>query len=198
MQYQPKRYSRARPFSVNARRRDRTGLPRTGRTWCRAFRPGRRRVSKALNLYEREHFTRCLQCAICSGSCPTARVVDRYNPRELVLRYILDGDEDVLSEMDTLWCCTTCQVCRERCPHGINISGLLTHMMNLSALKGNIPPVLRSSIMMMIETGRPIQSNSRSERIRGELGLKPLTKPDTKEIREILLDAGLGKILDIQ
>ena len=50
----------------------------------------------------------------------------------------------------------------------------------------------------MTKTGWSIPATERSNRIREELGLKPLKKPDTGEINEILLEAGLGDIVDIQ
>jgi len=155
-------------------------------------------VPDTRDLFKPEQFYPCLQCAICTGSCPAAQVVDKYNPRELILRSMLDGELDKVLETDMVWCCTTCQVCRERCPHGIDVAGLLTHLTNQAAARGNIPKALRGSVMSMIETGRPIPTNSRTERVRKELGLEPLQEPETEEIRQVLLDAGLGEILDIK
>ncbi len=153
-------------------------------------------MCKALDLYDRKEFYRCLQCAICTGSCPAARVVEGYNPREFILRYILDGEQDEVLKKDILWFCTTCQACRERCPHEINVTGLLTHITNLAARRGNLPDSLREQIGLLLETGWSIQATSRADRIRKELGLKPLKRPDTSEISQILREAGLDKILD--
>jgi heterodisulfide reductase subunit C len=154
-------------------------------------------LSKALDLYDREEFYACLQCAICTGSCPSAQVVDGFNPREFILRYMLDGEQDEVLEMDNIWCCTTCQVCQERCPHGIRIMGLLTHIMNRAARRGNLPDCLRQGVELMIKTGWSIPATDRSNRIRQELGLRPLKRPDTGEITEILREAGLDDIVDM-
>ncbi|MBA7535201.1 hypothetical protein ES705_27454 [subsurface metagenome] len=155
-------------------------------------------MSKTLELYDREEFYRCLQCAVCTGSCPAARVIENYNPREIILKYILNREQEVMLKTDIIWCCTTCRICEERCPHGIHINSLLTHIKNLAAKCGNLPDALRQSIMQIAQTGRPIQATPRSERIRLELGLKPLENLEVEEIRKIFLKAGLGEILELK
>jgi len=154
-------------------------------------------VAKALDLYDKEEFYRCLQCAICTGSCPAAQVVDGFNPREIILRYMLYGEQEEVLADEKLWCCTTCHACQERCPHEITISGLLTHIMNLAAKRGNLPRPLKENIKLMAETGWSVKATSHSDRIREQLGLKPLKRPDTEEIRSILCEAGLEEILDL-
>jgi len=154
-------------------------------------------VAKALDLYDKEEFYRCLQCAVCTGSCPAAQVVEGFNPREIILRYMLYGEQEEVLADEKLWCCTTCHACQERCPHEITISGLLTHIMNLAAKGGNLPRPLKENIKLMAETGWSVRATSHSDRIREELGLKPLKRPDTAEIRSILCEAGLEEILDL-
>ncbi|KPJ88131.1 MAG: hypothetical protein AMS17_06485 [Spirochaetes bacterium DG_61] len=153
-------------------------------------------MSRTLDLYDREDYYCCLQCAICTGSCPSAQVVHGFNPREFILRYILNGEQDEVLAMESIWCCTTCQVCQERCPHDIRITGLLIHIMNLAARKGNLPECLRKGIKLLVETGWFVPTTDRSYRVRQGLGLKPLKRPDTQEISEILREAGLDEVVD--
>ncbi|MBN2554157.1 MAG: 4Fe-4S dicluster domain-containing protein [Spirochaetales bacterium] len=154
-------------------------------------------MAKALDLYDKEEFYRCLQCAICTGSCPVAQVIDGFNPREIILRYMLYGEQEEVLADEKIWCCTTCHACQERCPHEITISGLLTHIMNLAARKGNLPRPLKDNIRLMAETGWSVRATSHSDRVREQLGLKPLKRPDTHEIRSILCEAGLEEILEL-
>ena len=154
-------------------------------------------MAKALDLYDKEEFYRCLQCAVCTGSCPTAQVVEGFNPREIILRYMLYGEQEEVLADEKLWCCTTCHACQERCPHEITISGLLTHIMNLAARGGNLPRPLKENIKLMAETGWSVRATSHSDRIREQLGLKPLKRPDTDEIRSILRETGLDEILEL-
>ena len=154
-------------------------------------------MAKALDLYDKEEFYRCLQCAVCTGSCPAAQVVEGFNPREIILRYMLYGEQEEVLADEKLWCCTTCHACQERCPHEITISGLLTHIMNLAAKGGNLPRPLKENIKLMAETGWSVRATSHSDRIREQLKLRPLKHPDTAEIRSILCEAGLEEILDL-
>ena len=154
-------------------------------------------ASRALDLYDREEFYRCLQCAVCTGSCPSAQVVEGYNPRELILRYMLYGEQEEVLVDPKIWACTTCHACQERCPHEIHICGLFTHIMNLAARRGNLPRALRDTIMLMAGTGWSVRATPHTERLRGELGLRPLKRPNAEEIRSILREAGLGEILEI-
>lgn len=154
-------------------------------------------MPKPLELYDKEEFYQCLGCAICTGSCPALRVVDNYySPREIILRYILFGTQEKVLENRNLWCCTTCHTCQARCPHDIRISGLMTHVMNLAAKRGNLPKAMREGMKLMAETGWSVQATPRADRIREELGLKPLEKPKVSDIQEIFEEVGLFEILD--
>ena len=155
-------------------------------------------MAKALDLYDKQEFYACLQCAVCTGSCPAARVVPGYNPREFILRYILYGEQEEVLDNPLIWCCTTCHTCQERCPNGICITGLLTHILNMAAKRGNVPQALIAGVRTMVETGWSIPATPRSDRIRKELGLAPLKQPNHKEIREIFSEAGLDAILEIE
>ena len=140
--------------------------------------------------------THCLQCAVCTGSCPAARVIEGYNPRQILLRHLFQGTEPEAVESDLIWCCTTCHVCEERCPHGISVGELLLRLMNAAAQRGHLPDAIRQTILSVATTGRAIPATPRSERMRAELGLAPLRNCNTAEIRGLLHECGLGNLLD--
>ncbi len=144
--------------------------------------------------YDKKALYKCLQCAICTGSCPVSRVIEGFNPREMVLKYILNDEPEEVLETELIWCCTTCQICSERCPHEIDISGLIIHIMNRAAERRNIPGPLKKQVAQIAGTGRAIAPTPRSKRIRGEMGLKPLKEPDAGEIRKILSATGIADI----
>ena len=103
-------------------------------------------MPEATDQYNKKEIYRCLQCAICTGSCPVSRVIDGFNPREMVLKYILYGEEEEVLENDLIWYCTTCRICSERCPHDIDICGLIIHIMNHSAERRNIPEAIQKQV----------------------------------------------------
>jgi quinone-modifying oxidoreductase subunit QmoC len=70
-----------------------------------------------------ERLRHCLQCGLCSGSCPLSLYMD-YTPRRLMHLSREGFKEEVLSS-HTIWLCTCCYACMVECPKQINI----THMM---------------------------------------------------------------------
>jgi hypothetical protein len=50
----------------------------------------------------------------------------------------------------------------------------------------------------MAGTGWSVRATPHTERLRAQLGLKPLKRPNAEEIRAILREAGLGEILELR
>lgn len=61
----------------------------------------------------------CMQCGMCALTCATRHLMD-YSPRRLfaMIRY---GMKDEVLKAKTPWFCTTCCMCKVRCPRGIPI-----------------------------------------------------------------------------
>jgi len=138
----------------------------------------------------------CLQCAVCTGSCPVARVIDGYNPREIILRCLLYGEDKAVTDADTVWSCLTCHTCEERCPHGISVGDLLIEIMNRAAAEGRLPAAIRQTIANIARTGRAVPVSARCERLRKNLGLEPLRACDTDAVQELFRKCGVDKMLE--
>ena len=65
-----------------------------------------------------EGVLKCVQCGMCTSTCPAARHSD-YNPREIIER-VLEGDETILEE-DNIWNCFYCYTCHSVCPVGNSV-----------------------------------------------------------------------------
>ncbi len=65
----------------------------------------------------------CMQCGVCSGSCPIGTEMD-HGPRKLFMMIRAGMKEDVLSS-NTMWNCTSCYRCVVRCPRGIPVTYIL-------------------------------------------------------------------------
>jgi heterodisulfide reductase subunit D len=61
----------------------------------------------------------CLECGICTASCPISRLSPRYSPRLFVERSLLLPPEEVIEDPD-LWACLTCGTCSSRCPSKVD------------------------------------------------------------------------------
>jgi heterodisulfide reductase subunit D len=59
----------------------------------------------------------CLDCGVCTGSCPVSRVFPEFSPRQIIERALYELEE--LSD-HTIWNCLTCAQCSVRCPADIN------------------------------------------------------------------------------
>ncbi len=70
-----------------------------------------------------ERIRHCLQCGLCSGSCPLSLYMD-YTPRRLMHLSRAGFKEEVLSSL-TIWLCTCCYACMVECPKKINITHLM-------------------------------------------------------------------------
>jgi heterodisulfide reductase subunit D len=59
----------------------------------------------------------CLDCGVCTGSCPVSRIFPEFSPRQIIERALYDLEE--FSD-HTIWNCLTCAQCSVRCPADIN------------------------------------------------------------------------------
>jgi len=75
----------------------------------------------------------CLDCGVCTGSCPVARVSEGFSPRLMVEKALMGKDEDILGDPD-VWSCLTCARCTHRCPADIDYLGF-TRGIRTEALK---------------------------------------------------------------
>ncbi len=59
----------------------------------------------------------CLDCGVCTGSCPVSKVFPDFSPRQIIERSLYELEE--FSDK-TIWSCLTCAQCSVRCPADIN------------------------------------------------------------------------------
>jgi quinone-modifying oxidoreductase subunit QmoC len=70
-----------------------------------------------------EKINECIQCGVCSGSCPTVEWWE-YPPRKIIAMIRAGKREKVLSSSST-FNCVTCYMCTVRCPRGIRPAQLM-------------------------------------------------------------------------
>ena len=84
------------------------------------FRKGE--LAKEVENLSGENLFGCYQCGTCSAGCPYVDEMD-LTPDE-VIRYVILGRDEVLHSK-TIWLCSSCFTCAERCPRDINITRIL-------------------------------------------------------------------------
>jgi quinone-modifying oxidoreductase subunit QmoC len=76
------------------------------------------------NVEEGDWVKMCMQCGVCSGSCPLGPHWE-HPPQELFMMIRANKREEVLSS-SSMWMCTSCYNCLVRCPREVPI----THIMH--------------------------------------------------------------------
>lgn len=109
-----------------------------------------------------ERIRHCLQCGLCSGSCPLSLYMD-YTPRRLMHLSREGFKEEVLGSY-TIWLCTCCYACMVECPKNINITHLMYALKTRAIEEHHYPkhfaiPVLAKEFSQMIlKSGRITES----------------------------------------
>lgn len=85
-----------------------------------------------------EHLLACCSCGTCTATCPIQWWNPAFNPRRL-LRLAALGEREIVLQSPTIWFCSACDQCYERCPQGIRISDLMKALRQI-AIRAGIKP----------------------------------------------------------
>jgi heterodisulfide reductase subunit C len=132
-----------------------------------------------------ETLLKCYQCGTCASSCPVARITTRYNPR-LVIKNALLGNRTEVITKDSIWLCSSCYNCQERCPQGVEIAELIYALRNIAIKEGQVPLAFIEMASNLISEGRVVPISSFSLRRRDTYGLPPLKEVGVKTLTKIL------------
>lgn len=105
-----------------------------------------------------ENICACIQCGICTGSCPTAGEME-YPPRKIIALIRAGMRGEVLSS-SSMWHCLSCYMCTLRCPRDVRPAELAHALKSLASrynyrIKGTrAPAIYHSFVSSMINNGR--------------------------------------------
>ena len=77
----------------------------------------------------------CIQCGMCTGSCPTANNWD-YSPRRVIAMVRAGLREELLSS-NSMWFCASCYTCTVRCPRDIKPADIM-HALEVLAVRSGL------------------------------------------------------------
>ncbi|MGI9310121.1 MAG: 4Fe-4S dicluster domain-containing protein [bacterium] len=89
------------------------------------------------NVEEGDWVKMCMQCGVCSGSCPLGDAW-AHPPQELFMMIRAGQREQVLGS-DSMWMCTSCYNCVVRCPRGLPITHIMHGLANYANRLGLAP-----------------------------------------------------------
>lgn len=105
-----------------------------------------------------ERIRHCLQCGLCSGSCPLSLYMD-YTPRRL-MHLSREGFKEEVLGSTTIWLCTCCYACMTECPKQINITHLM-YALKLRAIEEGRYPKRFPIAVMAREFARMVRNKGR-------------------------------------
>jgi len=127
----------------------------------------------------------CFQCGTCTADCPISRFSEFYRPRRIA-RMVQLGLKDRLLSDDALWLCSTCFTCVDHCPQGVEISGIVRALRNLTVKEKGVMPLVSKELASNILKSGYIFEIPESRRKRREMwGLPPVPKPNLGDVRKI-------------
>ncbi len=121
--------------------------------------------------------TLCYGCGVCTSSCPIARTNPIFDPRQ-ILRKIIVGKEDLYLE-NTIWLCSMCYNCQERCPQGVPVADLIFSLRNLSCRSGSVPQAINLQLDSIRASGKTYPLDEFDMKKREKAGLPRLKEKVT-------------------
>jgi heterodisulfide reductase subunit C len=142
-----------------------------------------------------EKLLKCFQCGTCTSDCPISRFSDTYRPRTIIRMAQLGLKERSLKN-DTLWLCTACFTCTDRCPQGVEVASVIRALRNLAAETGCVPQVFKDQAASVLKSGYAFDIPELRIKKREAMGLPSLPKGNPESVRKSLKGIGFMKHLE--
>ena len=81
----------------------------------------------------------CMQCGVCSGSCPTNFHPGWEHPPQEIFMMIRAGKREEVLTSPSMWMCTSCYNCIVRCPRELPITHIMHGLANYAHRLGIAP-----------------------------------------------------------
>jgi Fe-S oxidoreductase len=127
-------------------------------------------MMEVAEVFKKLDFNLCMQCAVCSGSCPLY-MKSKLNPRKLMLEvaylfYPLSINPPInIQQKNEVWDCTTCSACSSRCPRDAKPLDVIIGLRSYLIESGLVPRTIVDVLDSIFKYGNPwgLSRNKRSE-----------------------------------
>lgn len=141
-----------------------------------------------------EKIMSCYQCGTCTSDCPIAKRIPEFNPRRIA-RLAMYGIKDELLAGDTLWLCAGCYTCYERCPEKVRVSELISALRSIALEEGILHPTFKALFKTIYSQGYIYEIGEFENEMREESGLPRAPEPNIDEIRAVIQNTNIQKIM---
>ncbi|WP_136795987.1 MULTISPECIES: (Fe-S)-binding protein [Desulfosediminicola] len=93
----------------------------------------------------------CMECGVCTGSCPVSYDLPGFSPRQMIKRTLVEPDGDILKSKD-IWACLSCSRCSDRCPVGIDFPEFIRTYREKAIAAGNLPRESHHGVFQTLTT----------------------------------------------
>ncbi len=91
----------------------------------------------------------CMECGLCTGSCPVNREMSTFSPRQIIKRAMLDPNGG-LNRSREIWACLSCASCSGRCPAEIDFPEFISSHRQEARGAGNLPQESHHGILQAL------------------------------------------------
>jgi len=98
---------------------------------------------------------------------------------------------------DTLWLCSGCYTCYERCPQDVKLTDVIAALRTLAVKEGYIYPSFKVLIDSIGKNGYIYEITDFENEIRADMGLPAAPKVNLDEVKKIMKETGLDKLTGI-
>jgi heterodisulfide reductase subunit C len=144
-----------------------------------------------------EKLLKCFQCGTCTSDCPIARFSDTYRPRTIIRMAQLGLRERSLNN-DTIWLCTACFTCTDRCPQGVEVASVIRVLRNMAAQTGCVPQIFKDQAASVLKSGYAFDIPELRLKKREAMGLPPLPKSNPENICKSLTGLSFTKHIEVK
>ena len=134
----------------------------------------------------------CIQCGMCTGSCPTASKWD-YPPRKAIAMVRAGLRKELLSS-NSMWFCASCYTCTVRCPRDIKPADIM-HALEIISIRSGLSTKKNRTPVMYRCFVESAKGNGRVYELGVMLKLFTRINPFTALNMVKMLPVGLGLIL---
>ena len=91
----------------------------------------------------------CMECGLCTGSCPVSRELSTFSPRQIIKRAVLDPDGELVRSRE-IWACLSCASCSARCPADIDFPEFINSQRQQARQAKNFPQESHHGILQTV------------------------------------------------